>query len=326
MEELDLFGNIINQPQEHNRGIQYSQQDFITKANKVHNYKYDYSETKYVNSYTKIKIKCPMHGYFYQKAGNHLHGNGCYYCGRVSSGEKHSLQKTKTTQDFIKASKKKHNNLYDYSLVKYKNNRTKVQIICKKHGIFEQRPDAHLIGAGCQKCAKEHRYYTQEEFVKKAKKVHNSKYDYSKVKYKSSKEKVPIICIKHGIFYQAPQDHLAGKGCPFCRESKGERLIKKYLLENNIQFEQQKKFKDLIDKSPLSYDFYIPKYKVLIEFQGIQHYKIVEKFKKKENTYETQIFHDKLKSNYAKEKGYKLLIISYKEKIDAKLNKFFKEL
>ena len=45
---------------------------------------------------------------------------------------------------------------YDYSLVRYVNNHTKVKIICPIHGVFEQTPDSHLQGAGCPRCGREH--------------------------------------------------------------------------------------------------------------------------------------------------------------------------
>ena len=59
----------------------YCQSDFISKANKVHNNKYDYSKVVYVNSQTKVIIVCPTHGEFEQKANNHLNGRECFQCG-----------------------------------------------------------------------------------------------------------------------------------------------------------------------------------------------------------------------------------------------------
>lgn len=57
---------------------------------------------------------------------------------------------------------------------------------------------------------------TRESFIIKAKKIHNNRYDYSKVEYFGSKSKVLIICLEHGGFYQTPNNHLMGKRCKKC--------------------------------------------------------------------------------------------------------------
>lgn len=112
-------------------------EEFLNKANKVHNFIYDYSLVKYVNYHTNIKIICNEHGVFEQNPINHLSGkNGCPKC---FGGVRHSLN------DFIIKAEKYHGKKYDYSLVKYINARTKVDIICKDHGVFEQVPEAITI-------------------------------------------------------------------------------------------------------------------------------------------------------------------------------------
>ena len=103
-------------------------------------------------------------------------------------------------------------------------------------------------------------------------------------------------------------------GCPNCRRSKGEERISKYLTENNIQYIPQKKFNDLlgIGNRMLSYDFYIPSYNTLIEFNGLQHDKKIEWFGG-QGRFEKQIEHDNRKKKYAKKHGYNLLVISYRD-------------
>ncbi len=218
----------------------------------------------------------------------------------------------KTNEEFISDAKKVHGNKYDYSKTIYKGNKIKVIIICKKHGAFEQRTDDHLIGKGCSKCRIDTLSSTLLEFKTKAKKVHGDKYEYSKTIYKGNKSKVIIICKKHGVFEQRPDDHLAGKGCPNCKEYKGEKKIKEFLIRNNIEFETQKKFPECKNKSLLSYDFFLPKQNLLIEFNGIQHYRAVSLFggeaalkKQKEN--------DKIKEVFAKRNKIKLLTITYRK-------------
>ena len=124
--------------------------------------------------------------------------------------------KTLTTEEFIKKAKEIHDDKYDYSLVDYKNAKTKIKIICPKHGVFEQQPRAHLNKQGCPKCSLENKTLTTEEFIQKAKEIHGNKYDYSLVEYADSKTKVKIVCSKHGVFEQIPNDHLNGCGCPKC--------------------------------------------------------------------------------------------------------------
>jgi len=111
--------------------------DFINKAILVHGNKYDYSLVEYTNSHNKIKIKCENNHIFEQRPDQHLNGHGCKFC----------------VDRFRKKASVIHNNLYDYSLVEYKNNSSKVNIICKKHGIFEQRVSSHLfLKRGCPNC------------------------------------------------------------------------------------------------------------------------------------------------------------------------------
>lgn len=130
------------------------------------------------------------------------------------------MSKKTTTTEFIERAKKIHLGEYDYTLVDYINNKIKVNIVCKKHGIFEQTPNNHLSGQGCKHCYRSYfsknRTLSTEDFIKKAHQLHNNTYEYSKVEYKSAKVKVLLICKKHGEFLQTPNDHLNGHGCKYC--------------------------------------------------------------------------------------------------------------
>ena len=113
---------------------------------------------------------------------------------------------------------------------------------------------------------------TTEEFIQKARKVHGDQYIYDKVEYINNYTKVCIICPIHGEFWQAPNNHINNnppQGCPKCKSSYLEKEIKKYLLNNNVEFEEQKKFKWL---GKQSLDFYLQQYNVAIECQGKQHF------------------------------------------------------
>lgn len=134
-------------------------EEFIEKSRQVHGDKYDYSKSIYVRSHDKIDIVCPKHGIFRQLAQAHMSGNGCPGCQKEWS-ETHKKNHIKSvrsslgynTDIFIKKAKEVHGNKYDYSQVVYVNSKTKVKIICDKHGIFEQTPDSHLRGTNCPIC------------------------------------------------------------------------------------------------------------------------------------------------------------------------------
>jgi hypothetical protein len=117
---------------------------------------------------------------------------------------------------FIEKAKKIHGDKYNYSKVDYKKAYIKVIIICDTHGPFEQSPKKHLLNRGCKICNMNKLKFNPTLFIEKAKQIHNDRYDYSETIYKSSIEKVTIICIAHGPFEQNPSSHLYGNGCPKC--------------------------------------------------------------------------------------------------------------
>lgn len=132
--------------------LKYNQMEFIEKLNQIHKYKYDYSKVEYKNLKEKICIICPEHGEFWQKAGNHLRGDGCRKC----VGKKLQKYFSLTTEQFIEKAKKAHGDKYDYSKVEYVNSSTKVCIICPEHGEFWQTPSKHLVKHGCLACKYSH--------------------------------------------------------------------------------------------------------------------------------------------------------------------------
>ncbi len=192
--------------------------EFIQRANKVHNTLYDYSFVKFSNVENKVEIICPVHGVFLQRPMSHLRGFGCDQCGRINTAKKlrHTFER------FYEDAKKIHDDKYDYSRVKYINALKKVVIICQNHGCFEQVPAHHIRGVGCPKCGDEStaikRARETHDFIQEAKEVHGELYDYSKVKYVSSHEKIEIICLIHGSFFQSPVNHVRGNksGCSGC--------------------------------------------------------------------------------------------------------------
>ena len=279
----------------------YGFKDFLKKARKIHGNKYEYNESDYHGYNQKMRIVCPIHGEFTTKPTWHINGKqGCPECGLEI------VRNTKrwTKEDFINKSNKIHNNKYDYTKVEYFNNRTKVCIICPKHGEFWQIPESHVKGFGCSKCGDELRGRNQtktlEEFIDKSNKVHNGKYDYSKVEYTGILNPVTIICPKHGEFKQVPSYHLNGNGCPVCGKviSKAENeiyeFISNYIGKDNVQ----QRNKILIN--PYELDIYVRPIKYAIEYNGLRWHS--EKFGK-DKTYHLN------KLEMCKKRGIKLIQI-----------------
>ncbi len=193
----------------------YSLTAFIERSIIKHNNKYNYSNVNYINAHTNVIIICPIHGQFMQTPNNH-YKKGCKACGFKSG----AIKNISNTNEFIQKSTQIHKNQYNYSKVDYINANLKVIIICNIHGEFKQRPAQHLLGSGCNKCgtiqASNKTSFNTKDFIIKSNKIHNNKYDYSKVEYINCKLKICIICKIHGEFYNTPDSHIQGSGCNKC--------------------------------------------------------------------------------------------------------------
>lgn len=217
-------------------GITYTGNKFIEKAKQVHNPShYDYSNVDYKNSNTPVRIICPIHGEFSQKPAVHLRGNGCPKCGI----HKRTIKQTSDLDTFIRKVFKVHPK-YDFSKFKYINARTKGIVICPVHGEFKATPDSLLRGHKCIKCTG-HYSPTTLEFIKRAKDIHNNKYDYTNVSYTNAKQSISIKCPIHGIFTQIAEVHLRGNGCPSCgviASSDAKRLGQEEFIEKSKKIHQ----------------------------------------------------------------------------------------
>lgn len=240
--------------------------EFIVDAREVHGDRYDYSKVKYVGIKQKVCIICREHGEFWQNPEGHLRGYGCKRC----RGERLSLIQRKCAEDFISDAIKIHGLFYDYGKVSYTNNKEKVCIVCPEHGEFWQTPNDHLRGRACPKCnharMSELNQYSAEDFVSLAKPLHGDRYRYDNVEYNGSKRKVCIICPTHGEFWQQPNSHLSGHGCPACANSlsKGEKEV--FELIKHYYPDAQQRVRDVIP--PLELDIYIPSLKLAVEYNG----------------------------------------------------------
>lgn len=281
--------------------------EFISKAKLIHGEKYDYSKFVYVNRFIKGIIFCSEsgHGQFMQHPGNHLSGKGCPKCGGSTKS---------TLGRFVASAMKIHGRRYDYSKFLYVNNSTVGIIICPRHGEFLQNPSNHLMGKNCGICAGVCK--TISDFISAAKKIHDNRYDYSKFVYVTNQTKGIIICPEHGEFLQAPCNHTQGTGCPACNLSHGERKIMNFFVNKSILYEYNKTFDDCrnpITNRMLKFDFYLPHKRLLIEFDGRQHFDEVSTATFKRERLDDVQYRDSIKNEYAKTNRLDLLRIPYTE-------------
>lgn len=257
-----------------------TKETFIERAKQIHSSEnIDYSFVDYKNNRTKVKLIDPIYGEFWQTPSNHLKGQS----HPMRRGHKIASKKSLTQDDVIRRFNEVHSgeNL-DYSHVQYVNMHTKVLIIDPLYGEFWQEPIVHLKGCGHPKRGivknSEKQRYNTEIFKKLCKEIH-PEYILDKVEYKSSQEKVCVICPKHGEFLSPPDALLQGKGCPKCGNhlSYGEDelydFIRNLVGEDNV-IKCDKKTLD-----GLEIDILIPEYNIGIEFDGLRWHS--EKFKDK---------------------------------------------
>lgn len=289
----------------------YTINDFVEKANTIHNHKYRYNSFIYNGYHIKGIIFCYDHGEFEQTPACHLRGQGCPKCGDILTRNKRKL----TLEQFITKARIIHGNRYGYDNSNYENGNTKLAIICYTHGEFWQTPGHHLSGTGCPVCGMEsmanQRRMTTEEFIRRAIYVHGDKYGYDKSQHKNSLEKICITCYQHGDFWQIPDSHLRGCGCPACNLSKGEKQISDILNKHNIKY--QKEYKLPFYK--YKYDFYLPDYNLFIEFHGQQHYEYNDFFHKSYEEFEYSKMKDSFKKDLAKEYKINIIYFNYKQLI-----------
>jgi hypothetical protein len=276
--------------------------------NKIIDNDYDFSQSNYVSLDKKIIV---------------IDIDGFEHLIRPDSllvGNKLNIKSVINKENYlIKKFNKIHKNLFDYSKFTYINSDTKIDIICQTHGIFKQTINNHLRGKGCPKCNGKNK--SNNDIINEFKSTHGNKYNYSKVTYSGIKNKVIIICPKHGEFKQSPEEHIKGCGCPICKESNGERKIRLFLESNNVSYIPQHKFNDCKNILSLPFDFYLPDYNTCIEYQGEQHYRPIEYFGGIKQ-FNKQIINDKIKMEYCQNNNIPLIMIKYGENIFETLKKF----
>ena len=266
--------------------------------------------SKYEKDNIKVRCRCKICGFEWEsKPSNLLQGKGCKQC----HFRKLSVIKMKSHEQFVEELCEINKDIKVLS--KYSGRQNKVNCRCLIHNEDFSMTAGHLLDGeiGCKKCINLKFHLcglkTHEQFIKELSDINLNIEVLGK--YDGAKNNIKVKCLKCGhIWNPIASSLLDGCGCPRCRVSKGEEKIEKYLINNNINFEPQKKFSDLKNTLPLSYDFYLPDYNLLIEYQG-QFHDGTTSMVLKEKYFDKQQKNDKLKRDYAKNNGYNLLEIWY---------------
>lgn len=270
--------------------------EFLKKASIKHGGKFDYSTVEYKNYNKPIIIICPVHGPVKVLPNFHLMNKyGCLLCSEIA-------RKKEIYERFLKKLDQVHDGKYDYSkFVGYANIKSKITVVCPKHGEFYPTLKNHLNGSGCKKCTDESKKSNTNEFISKACDVHKLKFGYDKVDYKESKKPVIITCKIHGDFLQRPNSHLNGHGCPQCAKdiliSKAHCEIAEFIKNMGLGI----KMNDRTIISPLELDIVVDN--VAIEYNGLFWHSF-DRQETKEDRYKHYV-----KTDLCHDKGIKLLQI-----------------
>ena len=171
----------------------YSIEQFVDLARKKHGSLYDYSAASYNGYNCQLTIICHQHGSFQQTPQDHLRSSGCPSCGKTVAY---------TTETFVARAKEIHGDRYDYSRVEYTSAHNTIQIICRKHGVFEQVAFNHLQGNNCRLCWQE---------------SNCSKAQIDWLEYISNRDGIHIQHAMNGGEFKIPNSRYFADG--YCRES-----------------------------------------------------------------------------------------------------------
>ena len=238
---------------------------FIEKSKGKFGDYFNYDNAEFVGDQF-VKLTCPKHGDIVIGIESHLRSKtGCRECS-------FDLRR-KSQDDAIKRLREVHGDKYDYSQVEFKNIRTRMKIICPKHGAFYQTYKKHSSGIGCPECGKYVRVSNTDEFKMKMLDKYGDRYDLSNVDYYNNKTKVKITCNRCGRnFEMRPNDLLTGHGCP-CFEtgiSDAETEIYTYIKSIWPSAEHsQRVLYDENTRGPKEIDVYIPELKIGFEYNGL---------------------------------------------------------
>lgn len=271
---------------------------------------------KYIDSHTPILHECLIDNYKWKaEPCNILSGTGCPCCSRHIK---------RTHEEYISQLSIINPNIEP--IEEYITAKTPILHKCKKHNIeWKIAPSSTLNGCGCKKCMLEKmsiaKTKTKNQYIEQLNEFNQNIIlvgDYTKSDISTIHK-----CLVCGYEWKArPGNILSGCGCPLCkRESKGERRVRLWLERNSISYESQKIFDDCYDIKPLPFDFYLPDYNLIIEYDGKQHFEPIKYFGG-EKGFQRTVKHDNMKNEYCKNNRISLLRIPYNKNIEEELNNF----
>lgn len=238
----------------------------------------------------------------------------------MSCKKKLAVYSTDARTEYINRCVEQHGGYYDYSLVPEEfSAKTKITVICPKHGAFDIGPHEHKKGQGCAKCKIDKitgaTRSNKTDFIVKANGVHAFKYNYTNVEYVNAKTPIAITCPSHGPFNQTPDVHLRGSGCPRCVSSLPMREILNSLEKQGLSYITEKTFPALKSNKLLRFDVYVPSLNLCIEYDGPHHTQPVTYGTMTHEDavvqFEKQQRHDELKNQFCEENNIELIRIPY---------------
>lgn len=292
-------------------------EQFVENSKIMHDDFYKYYPTPNFLAVNQIRINCPTHGDFHQMGYNHLKGHGCSSCANVARVN---------YEIFITRSTELHKGKYQYPPIDWAFRlEDKIDIFCPVHGYFYQRGTDHMHGSGCKSCtAGGGLRMSYAEFLSKSLEIHEKKFYYPLIEPPSfsGSVKIEIWCPSHGLFRQSARHHANGSQCRICAggTSKGSDEIARILTALQIAFEREKPYPGMVYRMSLYCDFaeiILTRgnftTRLIIEFDGKQHFVNVPFFKKRDESLRRRMTRDQIKDRYAIENGFSLIRIPYTE-------------
>lgn len=209
-------------------------EEFISRSNKIHNNKYDYSEANYTQGKNKIKIICTVHGIFEQRACNHLLGLGCYKCS-----ERSNIGMFKPWSERLEEIRKAHGGKYEYFNTEDIGIFDFIEIKCHKHGVFKQRLHDHIRGKGCRACGSGSNY-RKSQYIEKCNRNHNGLSNFYVLKIE---ENDGTVFYKVGITVQDIKQRYSKSVMPYEYE-----VVKNINANASDVFDLEIKIKSLLSK------------------------------------------------------------------------------
>ena len=267
----------------------------------IEKFGYELLSKEYIDNQTKLLVRCPCGHEYEVRYASFQQGRRCKTCR--DNKYRTSYEDVKNFIESIG---------YELLSDEYKNENKKIKVRCNKGHEYETRLSSLKEGCRCKKCItheiaknKKHSY----EYIKNY--IEDFGYELLSSEYDCDSEKIILKCPKGHIYNTATfASFRQGNRCPICRESRGEKEVKRTLDKLNVKYEQQYKFEDCKIKLCLPFDFYLFDYNILIEYDGQQHFEIVDFYGGLDKFIDTKI-RDTIKNEYCRKNNIRLVRIPY---------------